>query len=103
MARAAVWPAPTALPIHCNTITRICIVQHSTHSLPRPYKQGRLDGLCGLYACINAFSYSRKLTLPGCRDDRTNEARYAHSLTTTQDLTSERQRRMYADGIKPGS
>ena len=30
----------------------------------RPYRQGRLDGLCGIYALINALRVERELEAP---------------------------------------
>lgn len=31
---------------------------------PKPYRQGRLDGLCGLYACINAQRFIQSVGRP---------------------------------------
>ena len=31
---------------------------------PKPYRQGRLDGLCGVYACINAMRYLNAINHP---------------------------------------
>ncbi len=31
---------------------------------PKPYRQGRLDGLCGLYACINAQRFIQTIARP---------------------------------------